>query len=159
MNNNIKVRTLRTEPLKVGYSSHKGPYNNVANAIESLLTIVRQEGYKPVGLPSGVFFNNPAEVPAEELSWEVRVPIKMEEPVALGFLKTKEIEAMEMVSTVHQGPYYKIGETYKALYSWVSQNGFEAIGPPQEIYLSDAEEVPMDELLTEIRIPVYKKGH
>jgi effector-binding domain-containing protein len=59
-----------------------------------------------------------------------------------------------VASTIHVGSYRSIGKTYGALTSWISEQGREIAGPPVEIYHSDPDETPAEELRTEVRFPV-----
>jgi effector-binding domain-containing protein len=59
-----------------------------------------------------------------------------------------------VASTIHVGSYRSIGRTYGALTSWVADQGRQIAGPPVEIYISDPDETPPEELRTEVRFPV-----
>jgi effector-binding domain-containing protein len=59
-----------------------------------------------------------------------------------------------VASTVHVGSYRSIGRAYGALAPWIAEQGREIAGPPVEIYISDPDETPPEELRTEVRFPV-----
>ena len=50
-----------------------------------------------------------------------------------------------------------MGKTYGALGGWIMENGYEIVGPAEEIYLSEPEKTPPEERLTEVRFPVRKR--
>jgi effector-binding domain-containing protein len=58
---------------------------------------------------------------------------------------------------MHHGPYDGVGQTYEQLGRWIAENGYEIAGPSEEVYLSNPQETPPAELLTEVRFPVRKK--
>lgn len=41
---------------------------------------------------------------------------------------------------------------------WIAGHGHPPAGPPRERYLNDPDEVPPDELLTEVQWPVERDG-
>jgi effector-binding domain-containing protein len=59
-----------------------------------------------------------------------------------------------MAKTVHKGPYETSGTTYVKLFAWLKEKGFTVTGPIREIYLNDPRQVPSEEILTEIYVPV-----
>jgi len=69
----------------------------------------------------------------------------------------KRVEGAEVASTMHKGPFHEVGKTYGALGGWIMENGYEIVGPAEEIYLSEPEKTPPEELLTEVRFPVRKR--
>jgi len=56
--------------------------------------------------------------------------------------------------TLHRGPFDGIGAAYAAVYGWVEEHGREAAGPMREVYLTDPDEVPPEEYLTEVQWPI-----
>lgn len=68
----------------------------------------------------------------------------------------KRVEPYEVASTMHKGAYDEVGETYGALVPWIMENGYEIAGPSEEVYLSDPQNTPPEEILTEVRFPVRK---
>ena len=118
------------------------------------------KGYAPVGPPLGLYFNSPEQVPLEELLWELQCPLPDDtaaiEPDA-GGMGIKKVPGVEVASTVHKGPFDEVGKIYGMLGEWINANGYEIVGAPEEVYLSDPSSTPPEELTTEIRFPVRKK--
>jgi len=99
-------------------------------------------------------------VPPEELLWELQSPVAGDVPPSgpdERGLGVKRVEGVEVASTMHKGPYDKIGAIYGALAGWIAENGYEIAGPPEEVYLSDPDKTPAEELLTEVHFPVRKR--
>ena len=53
----------------------------------------------------------------------------------------KRLPAMRVATISHNGPGSTLGDTYARLYEWIDDNGFEASGPPMEIYSRTPEGV------------------
>ena len=156
----IEVTVKKTEPITVAFVSKKGPYTLIGETFGRLYHWIGEKGYVPAGPPIGVYFNAPGQVPDEELLWELRSPIAGDVapsgPDEQG-LGVKKVEGAEVASTMHKGPYDQVGATYGALAGWIAENGYQIIGPGEEVYLSDPDKTPPEELLTEIRFPVKKR--
>lgn len=91
--------------------------------------------------------------------WEIRSPIAGDVPFSgpdEHGLGVKRLDAARVVSAVHKGPFDDVAETYEALVAWIVENRYEIIGPVEEVYLSDPQNVPPEELLTEVRFPVRR---
>lgn len=154
-----QVTVRRTEPTTVAFIACQGPYSGFPQALGRLMAWTSQRGLAPAGPPSAVYYNSPMEVATEELRWEVRWPVAAgatpEEPNAEG-LGVKPVEAAEVATTMHKGPFDEIGATYGLLMAWVAQNGYQVAGPPEEVYLSDLATVAPSDLLTEVRLPIAR---
>ena len=148
------------ESMTVAFMLMKGNYNQIPASFGKLYTWITENGYKPTGPALSVYFNIPGQVPDDELMWELRSRVSED---------VSEIEANDeglgikrlcpdyVASVMYKGPYEKVEETYASLAQWIESNNYQVSGPPQELYYNSPEEVPSNELLTEIRFPVVKK--
>lgn len=157
---NIEVTIKKTEPRTVAFVAMKGPYAKIPEAFPRLFGWIVEKGYVPAGPPSGMYFNAPGEVPDEELLWEIQCPIGGEVassgPDERG-LGVKRVEGAEVAATMYKGPFDQVGPTWEALAGWVMENGYEFAGAGEEVYLSDPEKTPPEDLLTELRGVVRKR--
>ena len=156
----IDVTVKKTEPITVAFVSKKGPYRLISETFGTLYRWIGEKGYIPTGVPVGIYFNAPGQVPDEELLWELRGPIAGDAAPSVPDehgLGVKKLEAAEVASTLYKGPYDGVGPTYGALAGWIAENGYEIVGPPEEVYLNDPGKTAPEELLTEIRFPVCKR--
>lgn len=64
------------------------------------------------------------------------------------------IPAGQYVSLMHHGPYGQLPETYAALTTYIQDRALHITGAPFELYLNNPQEVPEDQLLTEVCFPV-----
>jgi len=160
MSSSVEITVKKTEPMTVAFISMKGPYTLISDAFGKLYGWIGEGSYIPAGPPLGVYFNAPEQVPAEELLWEICSPIAGDVapngPDEKGF-GVKKVEGAEVASTMHKGPFAQVGNTIHALEAWIAENGYEIVGPYEEIYLTDPGKSTPEELLTEVRFPVRKR--
>ena len=160
MASRIEVTVKKTDSMTVAFLSNKGPYTLIYDAFGKLYGWIDEKGYIPTGPPLGVYFNAPGQVPSEELLWEIGSPITgdvaLSGPDEKGF-GVKKVEGAELASTIHKGPFDQVGHTIHALEAWIAENGYEIVGPYEEIYLSGPGKTPPEEILTELRFPVKKR--
>ncbi len=160
MSSSVEITVKKTEPMTVAFISMKGPYTLISDAFGKLYSWIGEGSYIPAGPPLGVYFNAPEQVPAEELLWEICSPIAGDVapngPDEKGF-GVKKVEGAEVASTMHKGPFAQVGNTIHALEAWIAENGYEIVGPYEEIYLTDPGKSTPEELLTEVMFPVKKR--
>jgi len=157
MSSHIAVQVKKTEPRTMAFVAMKGPYSRIPEAFPKLFHWIVGKGYIPAGPPSGRYFNAPEQVPAEELLWEIQCPIgddvAQSGPDDQG-LGVKRVEGAEVAATMHKGLYEKVAGTIHALEGWIAENGYQIVGTYEEVYISEPDKTPPEELLTEIRFPV-----
>jgi AraC family transcriptional regulator len=135
---------------------HRGPYPEIGAAFQKGAAILSARGLWPsVRGGVAVFYDDPAAVAPDALrshaGWALddagSVPDGMEE-VRL---------AAGPAAVLHfKGPYSGLQLAYDYLYGvWLPQSGREAAdAPPVEVYLNDPSEVPPEELLTDVVVPL-----
>lgn len=84
-----------------------------------------------------------------EIAWPVTVPA-----YGSGDILRYTLPGGKMVRTVHKGPYETCEPTYLRVFAWIAEHGLSITGPIREVYPNDPGEVPPEEILTEIYIPV-----
>lgn len=141
---------------KVAYISYKGPYEEIPVLMGEIVGFIMAKGLQIMGPPFGVYFNSPQEVSVEELTYEVGMPIAGEAEEE-GRVKIKTVPEQLVLSTTYKGPYSEAGKAIRALAEYAYKNGYEIVGPPIETYISDPNETPESELITEMAFPVIKK--
>jgi len=99
----------------------------------------------------------PQEVPVEEVMYKIGIPFDGEAEEE-GRVKIKTEPEKLVLSTIYKGPYSECGTAIGALAEYAYKNGYEIVGPLTETYLSDPNETPEDQLVTEEWFPVMKKS-
>jgi AraC family transcriptional regulator len=147
-------------PMMVAFISMKGPYDQIPAAFGKLYGWISEKGYRPDGPAMAVYYTIPGQTPEDKSLWELRSQL-LGDVAATGpdeqGLGVKRVEGVQVVATLYKGPYEQVEETYKALTDWVIENGYEIIGPYEELYLNDPSQTSPEEALTEIRFPIHKK--
>lgn len=135
----------------------KGSFDQMPEAFGRVYGWLQQAGHIPQGMPVAVYFNDPAEVDPAEALWELWAPIERDaEPCGLDAegLAITRIPMVTVATTMHQGPYEEVAAAYEHLTAWIAEQGLEVSGPPMEAYLNDPYEVPPEQILTEVMVPV-----
>lgn len=155
----IEVELKTTPPATVAYIAMQGPYEQIPQAMGALYGWVTTQGLTPVGMPSGVYLSDPQTVDQEHAEWMLRAPIADDRPACppdQSGCGIDQIESHLVASAVHKGPYDTVDQTYRELGIWVEQHGLHVAGPPEEYYLTDPDETPPEEYLTEVTLAVAR---
>jgi effector-binding domain-containing protein len=148
----LKDIALRT----VVYLRCKGPWRQLPEMLAKLEERLARTGLEAIGPASGVYYNTPNEVDAQELDWEVFHPVGSETAEAVedeaGF-GIKKLPGIRVAALIHRGSYRRAGSTYERLEEWIRQQGLRVCGPAEEVYLSVVV-TPHGEQQLEIRLPV-----
>jgi effector-binding domain-containing protein len=155
----IEVDLKTVESETVAYLGMEGSYAQIPEAMGRLYGWVAQHGLQPMGMPGAVYLTAPDEVPESEALWELQAALAgspSPAPPDESGCGVRLNPALTVAFAMHRGPYETVGATYEQLAHWIVAEGYQMAGPPQELYLSDPNEVPPEEYLTEIRFPVTK---
>jgi len=150
---------ITTEPVAVAYITMHGPYALTPEGFGRLYAWIGQHGLRPSGMPAAVYLTMPEETAEADAIWELWAPVTgdaAETPADASGIGIKNVPATLAASVMHKGPYETVAPTYEMLWRWIGENGYVPDGPPMERYYSDPAEVPPEEYLTEIVMPVRK---
>lgn len=115
-------------------------------AIGPLLGEVRQRlNARPTG-PAICLFHNPEFDPD-------LVDVEALFPVAEG--GTQWLPTMRVAALIHEQPGHDVGASYEALWRWIEQHGYTAVGLPREVYLTEPGTA---KLVIEIQYPIEQQG-
>jgi len=135
-----------------------GSYDQHSAAFEKLYAESMKQGIFG-GMPFGIYWNSPADTPAEKLKWELGFALPAgKTPVAP--LVPKKWEYTTMASLKYTGEYggQPMVDAYARLYKWIGENGYQPIGPMMETYLNapSQDEKGMWFGTMEIAVPIQK---
>jgi effector-binding domain-containing protein len=154
----IAVKTV--EARTVAYKGVKGSFHLIPGTIGEVVHWIMQKGLPLSGHPVGVYYDDPREVGEDEMHWEIQWPLEGDvapaDPDEQG-VGMKRVEPYQAAATVYTGPYEACGPVYEAMAQWITANGYEFAGAPEEAYLNDPNAEPKEEPRMEIRFPVMKK--
>jgi AraC family transcriptional regulator len=149
--------TIKTFPgVSLAALEHRGEYQTIGHSFDRLAAWAASRGL--LESPRrwfGIYYDDPASVPAVLLRSEAAVEVDPDTPLGEGMIY-REIPATRAASIVHKGPYAELERTYRQLYGeWLPASGEEPSDRPCfEHYINDARVVPPSELLTEIFLPM-----
>ena len=152
----MEIKEKKIGKQQVAYIEYKGSYEEIPVLMGEVVGFIMAKGMQIMGPPFGVYYNSPQEVPIEELKFEIGMPF-IGDTVEDGRIKIKTVPEQMVLSTIYKGPYSGCGAAIGALAQYAYKNGYEIVGPPIETYISDPNETPESELITEMCFPVMKK--
>jgi effector-binding domain-containing protein len=132
-----------------------GPYTLIPQKLGELMAEVQKQKLEMLGGPSLLYYNSPGQVKAEELKWDVCVPLDPLEKVASP-LKKGEYKYLTVAEMIYKGPYASVSSAYPALLQFIAGNGYTISGPVCETYWDDPAAVKPEECRTLIVVPVQK---
>jgi AraC family transcriptional regulator len=143
-------------PRRVAAVAHTGPYPEIGGAFEKLSAIISARGLWPaVRGGVAVYYDDPAAVEAAAL--RSHAGFVLDEAAAMPAGLDEVRLAAGPAALLHfRGPYAGLEAAYSYLYgTWLAQSGREpADAPVYEVYLNGPSDVPPEELLTDIVVPL-----
>jgi AraC family transcriptional regulator len=146
-------------PETVAFIRKQGPYAQIPEAFGQLYGWIAQHGMTSEGMPHAVYLTAPDQIPEAQAMWELWAPVAEEtpeQPADESGCGVKRVGERVVAFAMHTGPYELLPETYDPLMQWVHGQGYAVSGPPEEVYFSDPDQVPPEQYLTEVRLPVTK---
>ncbi|MFP4029395.1 MAG: GyrI-like domain-containing protein [Candidatus Brocadiia bacterium] len=150
----VQLKELRS--LTVMSRSFTGSYSQTGDQLDELMAWLLRAGHPYSEPPRTIFYDDPEEVPEEDLRAEVCLPIE-EECEARDEVERKRLEAGTFACLMHEGAYEGIRDKYEQIFDWIDENGYEYIkemGVREVLHTIIGETQEQEELLTEIRVPV-----
>jgi DNA-binding transcriptional MerR regulator len=123
---------------------------------EELESYLAKEHVRPIGACFTLYHDDESR----ERDWDVEVcePIDAN-PGELQRITVRNLTAVKTLAcTIHHGPFVTIGEAYSAIGKWITDNGYQIVGPCREIYLQTTGDGNQNDpnTVTEIQFPVEK---
>ncbi|MCB1394814.1 MAG: AraC family transcriptional regulator [Rhodobacter sp.] len=153
----FEIRDL--PPLRLAALPHRGDYNRIDRAFETVLHLFAARGLLPqVRGVIGVFPDDPAAMPFKDLSSHAGFAVDE------GLLIDPPLEDVRLPGGRHvvvtvTGPFSGLADAYDQLFNaWLPDSGEEPADSPAYIaYLTDAATTPPAELVNEIRLPLMPR--
>lgn len=113
---------------------------------------IARTGVAPAGPPLTVYRDWDAA--AGKMQIDVGFPVAAADTAkAEGEVKAGATPSGKALKAIHRGPYKTLRQTYAALTEHIKQAGMPMPEVAWEVYVTDPETVPEDELVTEIYMP------
>lgn len=135
----------------VAYVTEMGQMGEaVKRGFDRLFAWLGAQNIQPLGPSIGIYYDDPAKVPAEKLRSELCVPVSGDVQASAP-VQIKDIGDMQVATLVYQGEQ-NIMTAYNQVYDWLHAEGYRDSGAPMETYYSR----PGEELRAEIAVPIAK---
>ena len=158
MSDESAITLVDVAPVDVLGTEKKGTYALIPELLMNVLNHMLERNIPIIGPPIFICHErDPAAVKEANAHGTARVEIAW--PVqgscaGKGDIRRYILPGGRMVHATHKGPYETCEPTYLQVFAWINEHKLTINGPVREIYPNDPMEVPPEEILTEIYIPV-----
>lgn len=150
------VRIVDLEPLNVAGLRHVGPYQNAGPTFQRLCQWAGMNGlFNAEAKLLGICHDDPNVTDESKIRFDCCITVG-ESFQADGDILKQTLEGGRYAVLRHTGPYTELAPTYDWFFSvWLSGSGEQLRDlPPFEIYVTDPERTPPEELQTDIYLPL-----
>jgi AraC family transcriptional regulator len=131
---------------------HRGSYQDIGTTFMHLFTLAGSSGLAQPEVPGiGVYFDDPEQVPIQQLRALAGVPVDPQAAFG-GAFERFDIPAGRCAVLTYTGPYNEMAAAYQWMFSqWLPTSGLEPVDfPVFEQYLNDPRTTPPAQLQTQI---------
>lgn len=154
----VEVTLKEVQPFPYVYVENKGPFSNMGETIQKLMSAMQMNSVTPTGGLIAVFNSIPGVSEGDQLQWELGFPVPAQVVSLMNPLKKKSWPYSLVASAVHKGSYANMGDTLQKILQWIDGNGLTQDGPILSQFQNmDFEGSGTDNLRTELWAPVKKK--
>lgn len=153
-----EIQVKEVQPMTVMSLAFTGSYEQTNKKLEQLMSWLLRVGHPYSSDPLALYYDDPAEVPVDDLRAEVCLPVE-EACEPADEIERKQLPGVTVAFAMHQGPYGKIPQLYPEIFQWISENGYRPVEglPTREVFQVMYGQVddPQD-FVTEVQVPVEK---
>jgi len=146
----LTEQTVLSTRLRTSLAALPAEFGAALGRVERAL---HQQAGRRAGPPLAIYHGEGFDPDAVDV--EVGVPVAGRPRAAPG-LDVRLLPAVEAVTTVHVGPYERIGDAYAALAAWAAEYGHALGAGPREAYLVGPDRSPPDGWRTEVAWPLIR---
>lgn len=136
---------------------HRGPYTDFGKSLEPAMDAIMASGLVPMDAVSATYLSDAKAVNPHDIRAElaVRVAKLKEGPPVLpsGYVFTTR-PAARVAYAYHRGDHAGEREAHQRLQDWMAAQGLQSAGPPRAVWYHDPEVTVVDDIVTEVQIPV-----
>lgn len=144
----VSVEAKTAGPYRIAYLPHTGPYHETRLTIERVAEELKRGNIR-FGDAVGIYFDDPAQVPPEQL--RSRGGVLVPDEATLPESVREEVVAPRLVAAAQFRGSAMIGalKVYPKFGEWMNANGYVVTGPGFEIYRGDG--------VVEYQLPIASK--
>lgn len=158
--NNTKVTVRTLEPQTVLYTIHRGSYWKLGEVFGRLYGLATSKGLQPSGGGMSVHLNNARGLAAEHWLTEVRIDVPKSALSHAGTLgpvtDIKTVPKVKVAVAVKPAGEKTPDRNYKALYTWIYQNGYVAVDAPMQRVIGGSQTHDYTQMEVELLVPIMK---
>lgn len=131
------VELKQITPYRYAALLMKGSYLQHSSAFPQLYQLAGEQNLGYSLEIFGIYFNDPSQVPEDQLEWQVGFPLSEGQQVKEPLVE-KKWDYEQIASITFTGPIggQDMNKAIESLVTWVMSNGYAPIGPMMEKYLS-----------------------
>ena len=145
---NVELQQAVRGPYQIVCLEHIGPYQQAPAKIEKVKAMLQEKNIT-IGNACGIYHDDPAKVPSDQLrsrvGFIVEDSVSVEAPFMVDSLAQREV----IIGTIKAHPAVAPFKTYPKMQAWMQGNDYEPAGPAFEIYREDG--------VVEGQMPIRKK--
>jgi DNA-binding transcriptional MerR regulator len=123
----ISIEERELDTILIAGHRMVGRYKDVG---KGLGFVCRKMGRHANGKPMTLYYDD--EYKEEDADFEPCVPVRKGKDVA--GISVRELKGGTCVSLVHKGPYDTLNESYKKVFAYINEKGYNRRGPIREVY-------------------------
>ncbi len=159
----MEIREKRMPDQKVAYVPHTDSFSKMPQFIEEVGELIAENNLEAVGYAYASYDNDLEEHAENDQIFEVGMPIKSFDmggkPAGrLGILGLKEVTSHTVLSAIHEGSHKTFNKSVRAMVDYAIENKYDIVGPITEIFIPSAPGTPVEDVKTEIQLPVIYMG-
>lgn len=127
-NHNFEIEERVIEIVLIAGHRIKGRYDEVGRGFS---LVAKKLGRHINGKPMALYYDD--EYKENDADFEACFPVR--KGVSTPDISIRELTGGKAVCLLHKGPYDTLGDSYKKLYAYLNEKGYEQVIPSREIYL------------------------
>ena len=153
----MSVEIKEIDPIPVVGMKHKGPYDGIGDTFGKIFQKAGAAGWPMQGC-LGVYFDDPMEVPEDQLRSAACIITPEGFEPADESVEAFSVDGGRYAVMRHVGTYEKLPDAWMKFYGEeLPKLGMDDAGPPFELYVNDPNTTPVEELITDLHIPVQPR--
>ncbi len=153
-----EITLVDIPPIHVLGIRKKGAYRIIPVLLGEIFEFAMRNRVDIAGMPMFLLHETSREE-AQEADRTGIADVEVVVPVgtvvrAGGDIRAYSLPGGRMARILHRGPYEESERSYQKVIEWIVKKGLQVKGPIREIYYNNPQDVPPEEILTEILVPV-----